>query len=462
MPSRPPGGNKPVKLRNFIMLTLFLATFLPGRGNAQEIDFDSLLIREVEVENPTYMPVIGFAGGTMHFLGDVRNSFTTPFSSKYGLRINVSSPPFDRRRTFLVNFYLLIGEVTGNERSITNLERNLNFKSNITAFGINLEYNFGHLYKDREPFLQPFLSAGFEPFMFSAKGDLYRDDVPYNYWSDGTIRDIPESAVNTARNEVLTRDWVYETDLRDANLYGLGNYSQFSFAIPVDLGVDFNVSQRMKFRLGSSIHLTFTDLIDNVSSEGEGIVGNRANDHFLFTYLSLHLDLFSEPKTRTEELLFAELDDFDYLLFDDDDGDGVLNGSDDCPETPAGVEVDSLGCPLDYDGDGVPDYLDLEDSRPGAIVDAKGVEMSDEDLIALLALKEAVPRSELHLYISPREAQQRMTLADLPEKFHVLDTDGDGYLSFDELLISIDDFFDYKSFMDTEEVYRVINFFFAQ
>jgi len=182
----------------------------------------------------------------------------------------------------------------------------------------------------------------------------------------------------------------------------------------------------------------------------------------MFSYVSLHLDLFSEPKTRTEELLFAELDEFDYLMFEDDDGDGVLNGSDNCPETPAGVAVDTLGCPFDDDYDGVPNYLDKEDSKPGAIVDSAGVEMDEDELIRLLATREAVLRSELDLYTSPEDQQEQMSLTDLDEKFHVLDTDSDGYLSFDELLVSIDEFFDYQSFMDTDEVYMIINFFFAQ
>ncbi len=452
-----------MRTRHLIAGMLLLAALLPERDAfSQEIDFDSLLIREVTVENPTYMPVIGLAAGTMHFFGDVNNSFNTPFTDKYGFRINVSSPPFDRKRTFVVNFFLLYGEVTGNERSLSDVERNLNFNSNITAFGVNLEYNFGHLIKRESPVVKPFLSVGFEPFMFSAKGDLYRGMDAYHYWSDGTIRDMPQEDPKNVFNRVLMRDWIYETDLREADLYGLGNYSQFSFAVPFDAGIDFNVSSRLKFRLGTSFHLSFTDLIDNVSSEGQGIVGNKANDHLMFTYLSLHLDLFSEPKTRIEELLFAELDDFDYLLFDDDDNDGVLNGSDECPETPAGAEVDTLGCPLDFDEDGVPDYLDREDSPPGAIVDDNGVEIGEDELIRLLATPDAVPRCDLALYIARHEAQQRMTLADLPEKFHVLDGDQDGYLSFDELLLAIDDFFDYQSFMDTEEVYRVINFFFAQ
>ncbi len=434
----------------------------PGGAAAQEIDFDSLLTRKVVVENPTYMPVLGVAFGTMHFFGDVQNNFRTPFSDRTGFKVNVSSPPFDRRRTFVVNFSLLFSEVTGNERSHVDLERNLNFHSNINAFGVGVEYNFGHLIKHEAPVLKPFVSIGFEPFLFSAKGDLWRGDIKYHYWSDGTIRNIPETDGGVMRSEVIVRDWDFETDLREANLYGLGNYRQFSFAVPIDLGLDFNISERMKMRLGTTFHLTFTDLIDNVSWEGEGVTANKANDHFAFTYLGLHLDLFSEPKVRTEELLFAELDEFDYLMFEDEDGDDIVDGVDECPGTPEGVDVDSIGCPLDYDQDGVPDYRDDEDSAPGAFVNEKGVEMTENELENLLATPDAISRKDLDLYLVPSEQRERMTFDQLDEKFHVLDLDGDEYISFDELLLAIDDFFDFRSFMVTDEVYEVINFFFAQ
>ncbi|MDR0687705.1 MAG: DUF5723 family protein [Prevotellaceae bacterium] len=57
----------------------------------------------------------------------------------------------------------------------------------------------------------------------------------------------------------------------------------------------------------------------------------------------------------------------------DADGDGVLNDVDTCPDTPAGVAVDSLGCPLDTDGDKVPDYLDrCLNTPPGVAVDSLG------------------------------------------------------------------------------------------
>jgi len=57
----------------------------------------------------------------------------------------------------------------------------------------------------------------------------------------------------------------------------------------------------------------------------------------------------------------------------DSDGDGVEDNYDDCPDTPAGVQVDAAGCPLDSDGDGVPDYLDqCPDTPAGTEVDAQG------------------------------------------------------------------------------------------
>ena len=57
----------------------------------------------------------------------------------------------------------------------------------------------------------------------------------------------------------------------------------------------------------------------------------------------------------------------------DSDSDGVADGDDKCPNTPAGVKVDATGCPLDADGDGVPDYLDKCPNTPAGVkVDATG------------------------------------------------------------------------------------------
>ena len=57
----------------------------------------------------------------------------------------------------------------------------------------------------------------------------------------------------------------------------------------------------------------------------------------------------------------------------DEDGDGVANGIDRCPGTAAGSAVDATGCPKDSDGDNIPDGLDrCPDTPPGVLVDPNG------------------------------------------------------------------------------------------
>lgn len=59
----------------------------------------------------------------------------------------------------------------------------------------------------------------------------------------------------------------------------------------------------------------------------------------------------------------------------DSDNDGVYDGVDRCPSTPAGTQIDETGCAIDKDGDGVINSADQCPMTPaGAKVDAKGCE----------------------------------------------------------------------------------------
>lgn len=63
----------------------------------------------------------------------------------------------------------------------------------------------------------------------------------------------------------------------------------------------------------------------------------------------------------------------------DSDGDGVIDKLDQCPDTPAGVAVDSKGCPLDSDGDGVTDNMDkCPDTPKGAAVNSQGCPLDSD------------------------------------------------------------------------------------
>jgi len=68
----------------------------------------------------------------------------------------------------------------------------------------------------------------------------------------------------------------------------------------------------------------------------------------------------------------------------DSDGDGVYDDQDRCPNTPAGVAVDSNGCPLDSDGDGVYDYKDKCPNTPaGARVDEDGCQYVVKETVSV-------------------------------------------------------------------------------
>jgi outer membrane protein OmpA-like peptidoglycan-associated protein len=81
----------------------------------------------------------------------------------------------------------------------------------------------------------------------------------------------------------------------------------------------------------------------------------------------------------------------------DADKDGISDYKDKCPDTPASVAVDKVGCPLDKDADGVADYLDACPDLAGnkelkgcPDKDGDGVADKDDkcpDVAGLVALK---------------------------------------------------------------------------
>lgn len=436
---------------------------IPFAAQGQETDYDSLLQRIDTVENPVYKPVISFSYGILNFFGDVGNSYKTSAIGNNAFQVNVTTF-VDRKHYFAANFYYLSGKLSGNSYSHTDLERNLNFQSDISVFGANLEYRFGHIF-NKEALVRPYLSVGVGSLNYSSKGDLSdAQGQSYYYWSDGTIRDIDESLPGPGN--LLYRDFDYETDLRlrEEQEFGLGDYNQWSLVIPFSLGVHFRISQRAFFSLGASYHYALSDLLDNVAYEGTSVQGTKGNDSYLYSHIGIHFDLFSDPSTRTVDLMYADTE-FDPIMFDDEDGDFVLDVSDRCPGTPYGVEVDTLGCPLDGDRDGVPDYLDQElATARGAWVDDQGVTVSEEDFEASMGARDnAMARENVEEYLAIIRGEYRLESAvDIPENFVSLDVDGDGYFSFDELILAIDKYFDIQLDMNVEELRDLNDFFFAQ
>jgi len=292
---------------------------------------------------------------------------------------------------------------------------------------------------------------------FTPKGDFQNDlEQVYHYWDDGTIRDIEQTV--GANGQIIHRDFSFETDLRELDLYGYGPYSKTSFAVPVDVGFNVTVSDRVKCRVGTTFHITMTDYIDNVKG-GSG----WKNDIIMNTYAALTFDLFSPADEIAAVETFKNLK-FTVTDGEDSDKDGVDDFNDECPETPEKVKVNYKGCPEDTDKDGVPDYMDKQpNTPPGSFaVGANGIKIMDSHLIVLLYDPEAVKRSEVKLYKKATEAKGEQTTKGIPEKFKIVDTNEDKYISHEELQKAIDAIFEMNSTLTPGDIYELQEFFFNQ
>ncbi|MGE4288112.1 MAG: thrombospondin type 3 repeat-containing protein [Salinivirgaceae bacterium] len=422
---------------------------------AQQLDYDyeTLLLQEEEsTEGLAFKPILGAGMGTFSFFGDVNNYLRSPLYGLTSYRVSISR---NLNKNFDFEFHGSFGEVSGNEYngSVNNVQ---NFKTSLFLGGVSLVYNFNHLLKRQRP-IHPFIAIGAEILQFTPKGDyLDNNGNPYYYWSDGTIRDVEQGL---GVGNIISRDYKYETDLRDLDLYNYGYYPKTSFAIPVDIGVHVTISDRVKCRIGTAVHLAMSDYIDNYKGGG-----TWKNDIVLNTYISLSFDMFSPA----DEIVSVE--NFKNLKFtitdnEDSDGDGVDDFNDECPNTPPNVKVNFKGCPLDIDNDGVPDYMDKQnDTQSGSFaVGANGVKIMENHLIVMLYDPDAVKRSEVKLYKRTTDSKQSDNeVKGIPEKFKQVDVNGDNYISHEELQEAIDAIFEMNSTLTPGDIYELQEFFFNQ
>lgn len=315
----------------------------------------------------------------MTFYGDIgaNHSGYHPTVSRLGYDLRLINPLTDYLD---VSFYVMFGQVSSNERTI---DRNLNFNSNITTGGITLNYNFRHLLR-KERIINPYVHLGIESIEFLSKTDLRDvDGNYYNYWSDGTIRDIAQNDANANSAVEIYRDYSYESDIREENIDGFGKYAERTWGVPVEIGVNLHTGKRIKLRFGTSMHFTFSDFIDGVTHESLNTrAGDDRNDKILYSHFALTYDL-TLPKKGEKPVKPKEIDPIELYRQDtlDSDGDLVVDLADLCANTPLDARpIDEFGCPVDIDLDGIPDYRDEELNTPdSSIAKENGVAYSAAD-----------------------------------------------------------------------------------
>lgn len=150
----------------------------------------------------------------------------------------------------------------------------------------------------------------------------------------------------------------FEPTLKDENgevFVPSHRYTPHNFTAYGEAGIRFRVYDNFLVSLSGGGHYFPDDNLDNVPNT---ISNGTAKDLFFTGTFGISLLIGGKA---------------------DDDGDGILNKHDICPNTPVGILVDEYGCPLDTDKDGIPDYVDeCPDSKPGIPVNDNGC-MADGD-----------------------------------------------------------------------------------
>jgi OOP family OmpA-OmpF porin len=122
----------------------------------------------------------------------------------------------------------------------------------------------------------------------------------------------------------------------------------------------------------------------------------------------------------------------------DSDRDGVIDGQDQCPNSPAGIQVDRQGCSLDSDGDGVYDEQDqCPNTENNLQVDSKGCPKTSVETITFNLEVNFVTDSAI---VKDQELAEIKQLADFMVQYKTSSvvveghTDNTGKAAYNQLL----------------------------
>ena len=162
------------------------------------------------------------------------------------------------------------------------------------------------------------------------------------------------------------------------------------FAPSIGAGLAYKITKKVNVQLEDRYTFPSDGYLDGTvygKPLGNTPATGRVTDAVNYFSLSINYNIKNKKKS-VEPLYWINPLDHSYSelsyprhmilpnpVLPDDDNDGVTDQFDKCPKTPKNIAVDSHGCPLDTDGDGVPDYKDKQLITPTECqpVDADGV-----------------------------------------------------------------------------------------
>jgi len=282
-----------------------------------------------------FQPMFSFGTAYHSFQGDIMGPETNSLLGNMGYRAGMRLNLSEN-----IDVSLLFSNTSFFEKN-----EDASFKSNVDAIGLHFGYTLNSIFKQSR--ISPYLTAGLQSLSFKTLNESNQSD-----WTD--------------RESII--------------------------AIPLGIGLRLNISERIDFDATINYTIAMGD-IDKQTDEN--------SDKFMSANFTIHYDLFTpKPKENTyfDDSYYVDVD-FAKLESEDEDGDLVADIDDFCPKTPIGVKVDDNGCPLDGDNDGIPNYIDQEkNTRKGAVVDEKGVQLTDEKYQSMYSDYEAASREYANFY----------------------------------------------------------------
>ena len=216
---------------------------------------------------------------------------------------------------------------------------------------------------------------------------LNSSNQPYPFASISGAGQSDRKSIRKALKSMM--DKTYETEAQNdrsnsASLFGQTLRASYS----VIAGMEFKLSKRINLALEDKFTSIKDRLLDGQQWQEHPVQDPALNGQFdTYNYLSVGIN-YNMGAKAVEPLWWINPLDYAYSeinnpkhmkmpkpVFDDADGDGVVDQLDKEPNTPAGCPVDTHGVSLDTDGDGVPDCRDKEKITPTYCqpVDADGV-----------------------------------------------------------------------------------------
>ncbi len=195
----------------------------------------------------------------------------------------------------------------------------------------------------------------------------------------GDIEQVHKNRKEIKRRLQSEMDNSYETEaetIRGVRRPTIFGNKTLDWAFSGGLGAQFKISRLINISIEDRITFPHDDDLLDGQRWAEQVRGNPVftQNNDMVNYLSVGINFNIGNARRNVEPLYW-MNPLDYVYSEmstprhmklpdatlpDADMDGVTDQFDQCPGTPQGVPVDVNGCPMDTDGDGVPDYRDKQ------------------------------------------------------------------------------------------------------